>query len=91
MTNANDIVWKLWCEFCFALNQDKFLSTNRDPIPLLQLFAHRYRVGTIAPSGSPVHCRMVEGALHAIGQTFATLGQVDPGLLPSGKLDLHLQ
>jgi hypothetical protein len=32
----------------------------------------------------------VEGALRAVGQAFAALGNKDPRLLPSGKLDLHL-
>jgi hypothetical protein len=62
-----------------------------DPIPLLRLFARRYRTGIIAPSGSPVRSRTVEGALRAIGQTLASLGCDDPRLQPSGKLDLRLQ
>jgi hypothetical protein len=61
-----------------------------DPISLLQIFAHRYRTGVMAPSGSPVKSRMVEGALRAIGQMMATLGCPDPRLQPSGKLDLRL-
>jgi hypothetical protein len=44
----------------------------------------------VAPSGSPVKSRTVEGALRAIGQTMATLGSPDPRLQPSGKLDLRL-
>jgi hypothetical protein len=90
-SDANDNVWRLWSAFCQALNQDEYLSSQADPIPLLQLFAHRYRVGELTPSGAPVHSRTVEGALRAIGQTFATLGHDDPRLLPNGKLDLRLQ
>jgi len=59
-------------------------------MPLLQIFAARYRVGTLAPSCSHVKARTVEGALHAVGQTFASLGYSDPRLQPSGKLDLRL-
>jgi hypothetical protein len=89
-SDANDNVWHIWCAFCQALNQDEYLSTTTDPIPLLQLFAHRYRIGDIAPSGAPVRSRTVEGALCAIGQTFAALGHADPRLLANGQLDLRL-
>jgi len=61
-----------------------------DPIPLLRLFAHRYRLGTLAPSGARVRSRTVENALRAVGQTVATLGSPDPRLQPSGRLDLRL-
>jgi hypothetical protein len=61
-----------------------------DPIPLLQLFAQRYRRGIIAPSGTAVRSRTVEGALRAVGQAFSTLGCVDPRLTTSGKLDIRL-
>jgi hypothetical protein len=61
-----------------------------DPIPLLQLFAQRYRHGIIAPSGSAVRSRTVEGALRAVGQAFSTLGCPDPRLTVGGKLDLRL-
>lgn len=82
--------WGIWQEFCASLYQDAFLLDNPDPIPLLMLFVNRYRVGTIAPSGSNVRSRTVENALRAIGQTLATLGRPDPRLQPSGKLDLRL-
>ncbi len=82
--------WGIWQEFCASLYQDAFLLDNPDPIPLLMLFVNRYRIGTIAPSGSNVRSRTVENALRAIGQTLATLGRPDPRLQPSGKLDLRL-
>jgi hypothetical protein len=47
-------------------------------------------MGNLAPSGAPVHARIVKGALCAVGQVFSTLGQQDPCLLSSGKLDLCL-
>jgi hypothetical protein len=88
-STAINNTWTIWQSFCSALNQDPYLNTD-DPIPLLRLFARRYRLGTIAPSGAPVRSRTVEGALRAYGQTLATLGCNDPRLLPSGKLDLRL-
>jgi hypothetical protein len=59
-------------------------------MPLLQIFAHRYRIGQVAPSGSPVKARTVEAALRSVGQTFAALGQRDPKLQASGRLDFRL-
>jgi hypothetical protein len=59
-------------------------------MPLLQIFAIRYRMGTLSPSRATVTSRTVEGALRSVGQTIATLGFRDPRLQPSGKLDLRL-
>ena len=87
---AIDNTWSIWEDFCISLHCDPYLTTLDDPIPLLMVFANRYRMGTVAPSGAPVRSRTVEGALRAVGQTFASLGQPDPRLLPSGKLDLRL-
>jgi hypothetical protein len=69
---------------------DPYLQQIADPILLLQVFAHRYRTGALAPSGTKVRFRTVEGALCSIGQALATLGSSDPHLQPSGKLDLRL-
>jgi len=88
---ANETSWDVWCTFCQDLHIDPFLSQLDDPIPLLQIFAHRYRDGTVAPSGAAVRSRTVEGALRAVGQAFSSLGCMDPRLLSSGKLDLRLQ
>jgi hypothetical protein len=63
---------------------------HEDPLPLLQIYASRYRVGAIAPSGSPVKARTVEAALRAVGQTFTALGYKDPRLQDAGKLDFRL-
>jgi hypothetical protein len=88
--NANVTAWDIWHEFCHTLHFDPYLRQVDDPIPLLQIFAHRYHVGEIAPSGAQVRSRTVEAALRAVGQTFAALGSADPRLQTSGKLDLRL-
>jgi hypothetical protein len=85
--NANVTTWDIWHEFCHALHFDPYLRQVDDPIPLLQIFAHRYRVGEIAPSGAQVCSCTVEAALRAVGQTFAALGSAGPRLQTSGKLD----
>jgi hypothetical protein len=87
---TSDTSWDLWEDFCRDLYCDPYLESVQDPIPLLQIFAHRYRTGEVAPSGAQVRSRTVEGALRAVGQTFATLGFSDPRLQQSGKLDLRL-
>ena len=81
-------MWRLFCE---QLAVDPTLQTNIcDPIHLLQVFAHRYRSGCIAPRGRPVTARTVEGAVRAVGQTLAGLGAIDPRLAPSGKHEFRL-
>jgi hypothetical protein len=82
--------WSTWAAFCHTLHQDPWLSDIDDPIPILQIYANRYRVGTLAPSGSPVKARTVEAALRAVGQTYAALGFPDPRLQDSGRLDFRL-
>lgn len=71
--------------------QDPTFADTDDPVPLLRLFAHRYRDGTLAPSGASVRSRTVESALRSVGQTLAELGLPDPRLQPSGRLDLRIQ
>jgi hypothetical protein len=69
---------------------DPTLSTYADPIPALQLFAHRYRTGAIAPGGAQVRGKTVGDAVRAVGQAFSSLGLPDPRLTPTGALDLRL-
>ncbi len=88
---STDTGWCIWEQFCLDLACDPFLVDIADPAPLLQIFAERYRVGTLAPSHSHVKARTVESALRSIGQTLASLGFQDPRLQPSGKLDLRLR
>jgi len=88
--SANDTTWALWEDFCVGLYIDPELVGIEDPIPLFQLFGQRYRHGIIAPSGSAVRSRTVEGALRAVGQAFSTLGSLDPRLTANGKLDIRL-
>jgi len=88
--NTNRTTWELWTDFCAALLCDPALESIDDPIPYLQIFAHRYRTGAVAPSRTNVRSQTVEGALHAVGQVLASLGSPDPRLTANGKLDLRL-
>jgi hypothetical protein len=83
-------MWDIWETFCISLPCDTYLEHLPDPIPILQLFTHRYRNGTLAPSNTQVRSLTVEDALQAIGQAFTTLGKKDPRLQPLGKLDFRL-
>jgi hypothetical protein len=89
--DANDRTWDVWRQFCHDLAVDPTLQTNVcDPIHLLQVFAHRYRSGAIAPSGRRVKSRTVEGAFRAVGQTLAGMGAPDPRLAPNGRHEFRL-
>jgi hypothetical protein len=80
----------VWESFCNSMAIDPTLSTYADPIPALQLFAHRYRTGAIAPGGAQVRGKTVGDAVRAVGQAFSSLGLPDPRLTPTGALDLRL-
>ena len=82
--------WALWEAFCASLRLDPLTIGHRDPIPLLQLYAQRYRDGTVAAGRHPVRARTVEDAVRAVGQTYAGMGAPDPRLDRHGQLDLRL-
>ncbi len=82
--------WTLWQAFCTSLSLDALHLPARDPIPLLQLYAQRYRTGTIAPGRRPVRSRTVEDAVRAVGQTYTGMGSQDPRLNRHGQLDFCL-
>ena len=83
--------WHLWEEFCASLPISPSLQDIPDPIPYLQVFAHRYRHGIISPSRRLVRGRTVEGALRSVGQTFASVGAADPRLTSQGDVDFRLK
>jgi len=80
-------VWELFCE---SIALDPTLATCPDPVPALQLFAHRYRSGEIAPGGAKVRGKTVGDAVRAVGQAFASMGLPDPRLTATGRIDLRL-
>jgi hypothetical protein len=62
-----------------------------DPVMILQVYAHQYRTGELAPSGHPVSSQTVEDALRAVGQTLTTMGADDIRLNNHGKIDFRLK
>jgi hypothetical protein len=84
--------WTLWTRFCTASGiRPDLRDLPGDPVPVLQLFALRYRTGRIAPSGRPVRARTVEDALRHVAQALAGMGAPDPRLNRFGDLDYRLQ
>ena len=88
--SSNDNTWLTWKRFRLDLAMDPWLSDDVDPIILLQVFAQRYRTGQLAPRQRPVKSRTEEGALHAMGQTLASVGAKDPRLTVTGKTEFRL-
>lgn len=88
---SNDKTWLIWAKFCTDLHVDPWLSNVGSPVLLLQVFGQRYRTGQLAPSKRPVKSRTVEGALRAVGQTFSSVGSLDPRLTASGKHEFRLR
>jgi len=87
---GNHTATKTWDAFCESIYLDPTLADCPDPIPPLQLFAHRYRTGEIAPGGAEVRGKTVGDALRAVGQAFSVMGLPDPRLTTSGTLDICL-
>ena len=83
--------WRVWEQFCLSLGILPFLQgVPGDRIPILLLFAHRYRTGRLAPGGKPVRSRTVEDALRHVAQAFSRLGSPDPRLNAFGDIDFRI-
>ena len=82
--------WQLWQTFCTSLGLHAECLPTGDPIPLLQVFAQRYRTGFLAPCGRLVRARTVEDALREVGLTYTRMGAPDPRLNVFGKMDYRL-
>jgi ABC-type branched-subunit amino acid transport system substrate-binding protein len=87
---AADAHWALWETFCLDHNIDPFVRNCDDPIPIIQVFAQRYRDGRGAPNRNTVRSGTVEDAVRAVGQAFTQLGSTDIRKDAFGKLDFRL-
>jgi hypothetical protein len=89
--NSADQHWALWHTYCNSLGLHPTHPTLlSNPVPLLQVFATRYRDGRLAPSGRLVRHRTVEDVLRSVGQAYARLGAQDPRL-NVGQIDSRIQ
>jgi hypothetical protein len=43
-------------------------------VAVLQVFAHRFRTGVLAPSSHTIRARTVENAVRSVGQAFTLVG-----------------
>jgi hypothetical protein len=82
--------WERWVSYCSPLGLDPYLSDYTDPVPILQVFAQRYRDGRLAPSNRTVKSRTVEDVLRAVAQKYTSMGAPDPRLNAFGKVDFRL-
>ena len=89
--SASATHWNTWLDFCDELRLDPTLANLADPVPVLQVFALRYRTGVCSPSKQPVRSRTVEDALRSVGQTFSGVGAPDPRLTTLGHVDHRLK
>jgi hypothetical protein len=83
--------WECWVTFCHEHYLNPFLFDMSDPVPVLQVFATRYRSGEIAPSGQPVRPGTVDDALRAVGQGFAHVGAKDIRKNTTSNVDFRIQ
>ena len=82
--------WAKWKHFCAELGLEPHLPHIGDPVPFLQIFAHRVRSGELAQRGKPVQKRQVEQYLRAVGQNLAGMGARDPRHDAFGKIDFRI-
>lgn len=87
---ADRRLWEVWCTFVSSLNLDPYLSTIRDKVPILQVFADRVRRGELALDGAPMRARSAEAYLRAVGQAHARMGRPDPRKDNFGKTDWRI-
>lgn len=82
--------WAVWERFCAGIGLDPKLQGVKDPVPFLQIFAHRVRRGDIAIRGKAVRKGTVDSYVRTVGQGIASLGAHDPRHDPYGKTDFRL-
>jgi integrase len=84
--------WELWLDFCATHNIDPWFQSDSDPLPILQIFGHRYRDGRLSPSGKPVRHGTISDAMRMVGQSYRLLGAQDFRIDKfTGQLDFRLQ
>lgn len=87
---AADRHWKLWLEFCSSHALDPWFTQGDDPIPYLQVFAHRLRTRRVGPGGHAIRSGTVADILRSIAQAYRGVGANDPRLDGSGQTDFRL-
>ena len=70
---------------------DTFIDKVQDPVLFLHIFTRRVKSGLLTHNGEPVHSRIAETYLRAVGQTFTNMGIVDPRLNKHGSIYYRIQ
>ena len=55
--------WDIWVDYCSAVAIDPYFTNIVNPIPYLQVFAHRYQDGRIAACGNTIKSKTVSDVL----------------------------
>ena len=87
---VDEAALRSWNRFTAWMGLDPSLTNVKDPVPILQMFAHLVRQGILAASGNHLRKRSVEQYLRSVGQTFACVWDKDPRLDNLGKTDFRL-
>ena len=66
------------------------LQGIKDPIPFLQIFAHKVRTCILAANHKPIHKLSVKQYIRSVGQSFAAVGAPDPRLNTMGAINFRL-
>jgi hypothetical protein len=90
--------WTVWVAFCNSLlipsTKIPCSPTSLTKVRILQVFAHRVRIGKLARNtgGKPVRSRTVEDYLRSFGQGFTSVGGPDPRHQPlTSQTDFRLK
>ena len=77
-------------DLCACLTITPDLSGVSEPIPYLQVFSDRVRVGALVDNGSGIKKCTIEGYLCDVEKIFASVGSKDPHLDILGRIDFQL-
>ena len=88
---AADGHWTKWAYFFAKVALGPLSVAYKYPFPILNAFDRDYRTGNIAPNSCTVESRMVEDAVQLIGQAIVVLGDKDPQMTSTGKIDWRVQ
>ena len=82
--------WRQWTSYCADIGLDPLLQNITNPVPFLQIFAHRVRSRKNAAKGRTVRKRTVAHYIRVVGQTISLLEAVDPRNNKAGETEFRL-
>ena len=82
--------WTKWVLYTTQLGFDPLLQTLKDKVPVLQVFLHRVRHGTLSARSNKIKSRSAEEYVRSVAQTYLSLGGPDPRLDLGGNVDFRI-